>query len=103
MRAFMIATAFALTATTATTTLANQSKEQDCTYQAEVVAAIQQARIDRVKEANVVEAIAATNPEWPEKYNNIVPVLAGPIYDVKRRDLKNTDLGAQWKTACIGS
>lgn len=99
MRRFMIATAFVLTATSATA--ASVSKEQDCAWQADVVAAIQAARLDRVKEADLAEAIAATNPSWPEKYNQVVTVLAGPIYDIKRRDLKSVDLGDQWKTACI--
>ena len=79
----------------------NISKEADCRYQSDVVSAIQTARLDRVKEANLVEAIAETNPEWPEQYNNAVVVLAGPIYQIKRRDLKNVDLGEQWNEACL--
>jgi hypothetical protein len=99
MRRFSIAFALTLTATTA---LAEDvSKTEDCGYQADVVAAIQQARLDRVKETNLAEAIAETNPEWPERYNNAVTVLAGAIYRVKRRDLKDVDLGEQWKTACL--
>ena len=78
------------------------SKDADCGYQADVVAAIQKARLERVKEGKVAEHIAATNPEWPERYNAAVTVLAGPIYDLKRRDLKSVDLGQQWKTACLG-
>lgn len=77
------------------------SKETDCGYQADVVAAIQTARLDRVKEAKLAEAIAETDPTWPEQYSNAVTVLAGPIYDLKRRDLKKVDLGAQWKEACL--
>ena len=98
MRALILATTFALSATSA---FAELSAEEDCGYQADVVGAIQQARLDRVKEADLAEAIAATNPEWPEKYNKALTILAGPIYDVKRRDLKKIDLSEQWKTACL--
>ena len=80
---------------------ADVSKEADCGFQSDVVAAIQAARLERVKEADLAEAIAATNPTWPENYNNAVTVLAGPIYDIKRRDLKDVDLGEQWKEACL--
>ena len=63
-------TRFALLATLvafATPTFAADevSKEQDCAYQADVVAAIKTARLDRVKESKLAEAIAATEPTWP--------------------------------------
>ena len=77
------------------------SKEDDCRYQADVVAAIQAARLDRVREAKLAEAIAATNPVWPAQYNNAITILGGPIYEIKRRDLKDIDLGAQWVDACM--
>lgn len=77
------------------------SKAEDCGYQSQVVAAIQAARLERVKEAKVAEHIAATNPEWPERYNKAISILSGPIYDLKRRDLKLVDLGTQWKDTCL--
>ena len=77
------------------------SKDADCVYQSQVVAAIQAARLERVKEAKLAEHIASTNPEWPERYNNMIAIMAGPIYDLKRRDIKSVDLGAQWKDRCI--
>jgi hypothetical protein len=77
------------------------SKEDDCAYQADVVGAIQTARMDRVRESKLAEAIAATEPTWPEQYNNAITILSGPIYQLKRRDLKGIDLSAQWKEACL--
>lgn len=77
------------------------SKADDCKYQGQVVAAIQTARLERVKEADLAEHIASTNPEWPDRYNNAIAVLGGPIYDLKRRDIKSVDLGQQWNDACI--
>jgi hypothetical protein len=99
-------TRFALLATLvafATPTFAADevSKEQDCAYQADVVAAIKTARLDRVKESKLAEAIAATEPTWPDQYNNAITILGGPIYQLKRRDLKATDISAQWKEACL--
>jgi hypothetical protein len=49
----------------------------------------------------LAEAIAATEPAWPEQYNNAITILGGPIYQLKRRDLKGIDLSAQWKEACL--
>ena len=77
------------------------SKEDDCAYQADVVGAIQTARMDRVRESKLAEAIAATEPTWQEQYNNAITILSGPIYQLKRRDLKGIDLSAQWKEACL--
>ena len=77
------------------------SKEDDCAYQADVVGAIQTARMDRVRESKLAEAIAVTEPTWPEQYNNAITILGGPIYQLKRRDLKGIDLSAQWKEACL--
>ena len=96
-------TLFAALCAFATPTFAaeNISKEDDCGYQADVVAAIQVARLGRVKEAKLAEAIAETDPAWPDEYNNAITVLGGPIYQIKRRDLKAVDLGVQWKEACL--
>jgi hypothetical protein len=77
------------------------SKDDDCGFQADVVAAIQVARLDRVKEAKLAEAIAGTDPAWPDEYNNAITILGGSIYQLKRRDLKTVDLGVQWKEACL--
>ena len=77
------------------------SKEADCGFQADVVAAIQAARLDRVQEAKLAEIIAQTNPTWPDEYSNAITILGGPIYQLKRRDLKKVDLGVQWKEACL--
>ena len=100
MRALPLSFVLCLTAFAA---YAASEKERDCGYQADVVGAIQQARLDRVPERDLAEAIAATNPEWPDRYTNAISVLAGPIYEIKRRDLKTVDLAAQWKTACLAN
>jgi hypothetical protein len=77
------------------------SKADDCKYQGQVVTAIQAARLERVKESDLAAHIAGTNPEWPDRYNNAIAVLGGPIYDLKRRDIKSVDLGTQWNDACL--
>lgn len=76
-------------------------KRQDCQYQADVAAAVQRARLDGVREARVAETIAAGNPAWPERYSRAIPILAGEIYKLKKRDLRKVDLGRQWMTACM--
>jgi len=81
--------------------LAAETKEESCGYQAEVVAAIQAARLDRVKEREVPAAIAATNPTWPENYNAAIPLITPWVYEKKRKVIKNEDLSAAWKELCL--
>lgn len=80
---------------------AEETQEQSCGYQADVVAAIQQARLDRVKERDVPQAVAATNPTWPENYNAAIPLIAPWVYQKKMRVVRNNDLSAVWKDLCL--
>ena len=77
------------------------SKEESCGYQADVVAAIQQARKDRVKERDVAEAIAKTEPEWPERFSHAVPLIAPWVYEQKMKVIRREDLGATWLEQCL--
>jgi len=85
----------------ATPSFAAETKAQSCGYQADVVAAIQKARLDRVAERDVPKAIAATNPTWPESYNNAIPLITPWVYEKKRRIIKTEDLSAAWKELCL--
>jgi hypothetical protein len=76
-------------------------KAESCRYQAEVVAAIQQARLKRVRERKVPDAIAATNPTWPENYNAAISLITPWVYEKKMRILRKEDLGAAWKELCL--
>ncbi|MFK7755007.1 MAG: hypothetical protein AB8B51_20980 [Sedimentitalea sp.] len=84
-----------------TPSFAADTKDISCGYQAEVVAAIQQARKDRVKEPDVADVIKATSPTWPENYNAAIPLIAPWVYEQKRRDIRTKDLGAAWKDLCL--
>lgn len=75
--------------------------EKDCAFQADVVNAVRQARIDRIKERKVPAHVATTAPAWPEKYNAVVPLVAPWVYEMKMRDVKANDLGAAWKEMCL--
>lgn len=78
-----------------------QTKEESCGYQADVVAAIQQARRDRVKERNVPKHIAGTNPKWPDNYNAAIPLITPWVYEQKMQVIRNEDLAAGWKELCL--
>ncbi|WP_037228707.1 hypothetical protein [Roseobacter sp. GAI101] len=80
---------------------AQTAAEVDCGYQAAVVEAVRQARIERVKERKVPEHVAASAPTWPEKYNAVVPLVAPWVYEMKMRDVKANDLGAAWNEMCL--
>ncbi|MEM7318603.1 MAG: hypothetical protein AAF408_06215, partial [Pseudomonadota bacterium] len=68
----MLRLAIAL-AVLSTPVFATESKEASCGFQAQVIQAIQKARMDRVKESDVAAKIAASNPTWPAKYNAVIP------------------------------
>ncbi len=98
IRLTCLATAAALMAAP---TFAAESKKQSCEYQSQVVAAIQRARIDRVKEREVPAAIAATNPSWPDNYNAAIPLMAPWVYDQKMKVVRNEDMAAAWLELCL--
>ena len=82
---------------------AETDKEKDCGYQADVAGAVQKARLDGVSEKKVRASIEATNPAWPERYNNAIPVFAAQIYQIKKRNLKKIDLRSEWLGTCLGN
>lgn len=85
----------------ATPVQAADSKQQSCGYQAQVVVAIQNARLNRVKERDVPAAIAETEPTWPENYNNAIPLIAPWVYEQKMSVLRNNNLGEAWLELCL--
>ncbi len=85
----------------ATPLLAAETKEQSCGYQAQVMSAVQQARLNKVKQADVASTIAAGNPTWPANYSAAIPQLTQFVYSQKMRDLRKTDLGATLRQQCI--
>lgn len=76
-------------------------KATDCGYQADVVAAVQAARVARVGERKVPEHVAQTSPEWPGKYNNILPLVTPWVYGMKMAEVKANDLSAAWAEMCL--
>lgn len=79
---------------------AASKKETDCGYQADVVGAVQKARIARVRERKVVDAVEAA-ADWPEKYNAVIPLVTPWVYEMKLKDVKAQDLAAAWKENCL--
>jgi len=85
----------------ATPVLAADDKAVSCDYQAQVVAAVQQARLDRVRERHVPDHIAGTAPTWPDNYNAAIPIITPWVYEQRMRDVRKADLAATWKELCL--
>ncbi len=85
----------------ASPSFAQSSAEADCTYQADVVEAVRQARIDSVAEREVPEAIEASAPTWPDKYDAAIPLIAPWVYEMKMREVRENNLAAAWKEMCL--
>ncbi|MEP1766239.1 MAG: hypothetical protein ABJJ53_06295 [Sulfitobacter sp.] len=80
---------------------ADTAKEMDCGYQGDVVAAVQAARIARVKEKKVPKYVAEATPDLPEKYSAVVPLVTPWVYGMKMAEVKAADLAGAWKELCL--
>ncbi|MDF3413147.1 hypothetical protein HKX54_01655 [Sulfitobacter sp. M57] len=76
------------------------AKVESCGHQASVVAAIQQARLDRVKERKV-QAHVLENATWPENFNTAIPLLTPWVYEMKMRDIRKKNLAEAWTELCL--
>lgn len=77
------------------------TKAEDCGFQSDVVAAVQAARVARVGERKVAQHITDSAPEWPEKYNAVVPLVTPWVYGMKISEVRNADLAAAWSEICL--
>ena len=80
--------------------LAASKKEDSCMHQAAVVAAVQQARLDRVEEREVPAAVKA-KATWPGSFNTAIPLVTPWVYEMKMREVKKNDLSVAWKEMCL--
>ena len=86
----------------ATPSLADDTqKEAECQFQADLIAAVQQARLDRVDKDELPATLLKANPDWPASVETAIPAVAEYVYGFKRRDLKKVDLGAATKEQCL--
>lgn len=91
----------AVLALTAVPAVAQTEKEVSCGHQADLTAAVVQARLDGVAERDVPEELAKI-ATWPENYTAVmVPVIAPYIYEQKRRDLRKSDLRSTTYAQCM--
>lgn len=86
----------------ATQVQASSEKTEYCGHQGAIVAALRQAKLDRVSE-DKAEAHVIAAATWPARYNAAIPIYVGEVYKLSRRDLKKNDLGAQWRDACLAN
>jgi hypothetical protein len=79
---------------------AQSEKEVSCTYQAAVVGAVQQARLDDVSQ-DAVQAHVTEAAMWPEKFNAIIPIVTPWVYELPAQDLQSNDLAQVWNEGCL--
>lgn len=92
----------ALMACTAVPALADVDKTESCGFQAQVVSAVQQARLDKVKERNVEKTILAADPTWPANYSNAIPLITPWVYELPMKQVRDNDLSEIWNQNCLG-
>lgn len=76
-------------------------KERACAIQGQVMGAVQQARLDGVRKAKLVETVKAAHPDLSQPVLDTVPTVGEYVYSLKKRDLRKVDLGTAAKTQCI--
>lgn len=76
-------------------------KETECQFQADLIGAVQQARLDRVRKDTLTETLLAANPDWPEGAATAIPTIGEYVYGFKRRELRKIDLGAATQQQCL--
>ncbi|SIT77083.1 hypothetical protein [Pontibaca methylaminivorans] len=96
----MIRIAAALAAVLFATPLAARDVPDDCTYQARVVAALQQARLAGTSEPDAPQAVLGAGRAWPENYDAAIPLVAPWVYEQPLKALKREDLSKLWLDAC---
>lgn len=100
MTRFLVTAFFAASVLSTPALAQDADKVESCGHQATVVAAIQQARLDRVKERKVQEHVLE-NATWPENFNTAIPLLTPWVYEMKMRDIRKQDLSAAWTELCL--
>ncbi len=77
------------------------AKRVQCEQSANLIGAVQQARLDRVRKARVADTVLAANPGLPDAVGTALPALVEYIYSIPRRDLKEQDLAATTLQQCL--
>ncbi|MEP2031537.1 MAG: hypothetical protein ABJI96_22810 [Paracoccaceae bacterium] len=103
MKKLMIMSLAVSLALAATGSSAQSEKELDCGYQADVVDAVKNARMEGVSERKLQKTIEASDPPWPARYSKAIPVLAPYVYAIKKRDLREIDLRSEWLGTCMNN
>ncbi len=96
-----LAIAALILATPAWAATDTDEQERVCQLQADMIAAVQTARLDRVRRDDVQNVILDANPDWPDGSAQALPPMIDFIYGQKRRDLRDVDLAGATKASCI--
>lgn len=81
--------------------LSQTEKEESCGYQADVVKAVQKARIDGVSQEDVQQVILESDPAWPDNFDNAIPDLAAFLYQQEKSVLKKYDFSEPYRETCL--
>lgn len=96
-----IAAAMLTVAALSTTAFAADTKEQSCAHQAAIVSAVQDVRLDGVREQAAPAVILEAEHSWPDAYDAAIPIIAPWVYQQERRDLRTKDFAGAWLELCL--
>ena len=100
MKPMAVALAAALLMTSGPANAASE-KEAECQFQANLLSAVQKARLNGVPKANLAKVIKASNPDLTESVIAAIPAIGDHVYSIKRQDLEKVDLGVTTKAQCL--
>lgn len=80
---------------------ADTDKDVVCGHQGDIATAVQDARLDGVRESNVEKTLRASDPSWPDNFSKAIPAVTIWIYGMDMALVKENDLGDFWKQECL--
>jgi len=77
------------------------AKRAQCEVSADLIGAVQQARLDRVGKRKAAKKVLESRSDWPANIGNALPTLVEYVYSLPRKDLKTQDLAKVTRIQCL--
>jgi DNA-binding transcriptional regulator YdaS (Cro superfamily) len=83
--------------------LAQSEKDRTCEIQGNLMAAIQQARLQGVSQEKLAPTIKARNPGLTPAVVETIPALGQHVYAIELAELRKVKLGAVTRAQCLAN
>ncbi len=91
----------AMAQTTSDTDAQDATKLAQCELSANMIGAVQQARLDRVRKGRAAAKVMNANAAWPDSVKTALPTIVEFVYGLPRKDLTTQDLRETTRVQCL--